>query len=101
MNRHRKKRSLTLNLKREYYEAIRDGLKTSEYRLQTEYWKKRLEGRVYENIIICLGYPVSGDLTRRIIFPYKGILKTTITHKHFGKYPVDVYEILLRERHVL
>lgn len=36
---------LHLNLKGEYFHAIRAGKKVEEYRLYNEYWRKRLEGR--------------------------------------------------------
>ena len=36
--------TLYLPLKREYFEAIRDGTKTEEFRLCTPHWAKRLEG---------------------------------------------------------
>lgn len=35
-------RTLHLPLKREYFEAIRDGSKPEEFRLCTEHWRKRL-----------------------------------------------------------
>jgi hypothetical protein len=35
---------LTLALKAEYFEAIRDGTKTEEFRQVTPFWTKRLEG---------------------------------------------------------
>lgn len=33
---------LVLPLKAEYFDAIRDGTKTEEYRLANDYWIKRL-----------------------------------------------------------
>ena len=33
---------LTFNLKKEWFEKIKSGEKTHEYRLQTKYWTKRL-----------------------------------------------------------
>jgi ASC-1-like (ASCH) protein len=35
-------KTLHLSLKREYFEAIRAGTKTEEYRLCTPYWQRRL-----------------------------------------------------------
>lgn len=43
---------LHLNLKGEYFHAIRAGKKVEEYRLYNDYWRKRLEGREYTRLII-------------------------------------------------
>ena len=42
---------LTFNLKKEWFEKIKSGEKTHEYRLYNSYWEKRLEN--------CLGYDFS------------------------------------------
>lgn len=86
---------LTLHLKREYFEQITSGKKVEEYRLVTPYWQKRLEGREYERVIICMGYPSRGDTSRRIVCPWRGIERKTIVHPHFGPEPVDVYAVRL------
>jgi hypothetical protein len=85
--------NMTLPLKREYFEAIRDGIKTEEYRLITPYWTKRIEGREYDNIILTLGYPKRDDTSRRITRRWKGYTIKTIQHKLFGELPVNVYAI--------
>ena len=41
--------NLHLNLKFEYFDAIREGRKPFEYRIDNEYWRKRLIGRKYDN----------------------------------------------------
>lgn len=86
---------LILALKREYFEAIRDGQKIEEFRLVNGYWKKRLEGRKYDNIILTLGYPKSGDESRRIVRKWKDVpfVVKMISHKLFGDEPVMVYAI--------
>ena len=89
------KQTLTLNLKGEYFDAIKGGSKLLEYRLMNDYWKKRLVGRDYENIVICRGYPKRGDTSKRLTFKYCGYTETTITHKHFGTEPVDVFAIII------
>lgn len=38
-------KDLHLNLKGEYFHAIRAGKKVEEYRLYNDYWRKRLEER--------------------------------------------------------
>lgn len=85
-------KTLTLHVKREYFEQMRDGTKTEEFRLCTLYWKKRLE-QYYDNIVICCGYPRNDDLEKRITRPWRGSIIKTITHKHFGNEPVAVYAI--------
>lgn len=86
---------LILALKREYFEAIRDGQKIEEFRLVNDYWKKRLEGRDYDNIILTLGYPKKDDESRRIVRKWKDVpfVVKMISHKLFGSEPVMVYSI--------
>ena len=86
-------KTLTLNLKTEYFNAIRDGSKTEEYRLVTDFWKKRLENREYDIVCICLGYPKKDDNERRLTFPWQGYTVKTITHPYFGPSPVEVFAI--------
>lgn len=86
---------LTLNLKREYFEQIKSGIKIEEYRLCTPYWQKRLEGKTFDKIIIKLGYPKNSEVEKTMEFPWKGYKKRKITHKHFGSDPVSVYAIEL------
>src|ERR1035441_657010 len=49
-------RTLHLNLHREFFAAIAAKKKRIEYRDQTAYWKKRLEGRRYDLIQFRTGY---------------------------------------------
>jgi len=84
---------LVLPLKREYFEAIRDGSKPEEFRLANEYWRKRLVGRNYDRIVLTLGYPSRYDTERRIVRPWRGYTEKTITHPHFGSSPVQVFAI--------
>lgn len=89
-------RTLTLPLKREYFEAIRDGTKIEEYRLCTPFWRKRLDGRAFDRIVLTLGYPADDDHTRRLVLPWRGYAIMTITHPHFGTEPVEVFAIDVR-----
>lgn len=94
---------LILPLKREYFEAIRDGSKTEEYRLRNAYWKGRLNWleidgsivmpRTYNRIVLMLGYPARDNHARRLVLPWRGYTIKTITHPHFGPDPVEVYAI--------
>lgn len=86
-------RVLTLPLKGIYFDAIRDGTKTEEFRLCTPYWRKRLEGRTYDRIVLTKGYPSADDAARRLVLPWRGYRVTTITHPHFGDKPVEVFAI--------
>lgn len=88
---------LVMAVKKEYFDAIKSGEKTEEYRLFNSYWIKRLNhvGCRYNNIVITLGYPKKCDTEKRIVFPYVGWEKKTITHKHFGSDPVEVFAIQL------
>lgn len=91
-------KTLTLNLKREYFEQIKLGIKTEEYRLCTPYWTKRLEGKIFSKVIIKLGYPRKDDKGKEMIFPWNGYKIKTISHKHFGEEPVEVYAIKLEDK---
>lgn len=94
---------LILPLKREYFEAIRDGSKTEEYRLCNAYWGKRLHGmtpdgktlfvRTFDRIVLMHGYPARDNHARRLVLPWRGYTVKTITHPHFGPDPVEVYAI--------
>lgn len=85
--------ALTLPLKAEYFDAIRDGTKPEEYRLVTPFWAKRLEGRTYDCVVLTKGYPKLTDFDRRISRRWRGFVRKTITHPHFGPEPVEVYAI--------
>lgn len=93
-------KNLVLNLKKEYFQEIKLGIKTEEYRLCTPYWKKRLEGKIFNKIIIKLGYPKNSEIEKILVFKYSGYEIKTIKHKHFGSDPVKVYAIKLEENEV-
>lgn len=89
-------RTLTIALKAQYFDEIKAGTKPEEYRLVTAYWRKRLEGREYDRIVLTRGYPRKDDHSRRLTLPWQGYTLKTITHPHFGPVPVEVYAILVR-----
>lgn len=91
------KKNLTLNLKKKYFDEIKNGTKTEEYRLCTPFWKKRIEGKEFENIIIKLGYPKNDQKEKILIFPWKGYEIKEIKHEHFGDTPVRVYAIKIQD----
>ncbi len=84
---------LTLHLKKQYFDQIKSGEKTLEYRLVTDYWKKRLEDRDYNGIILLCGYPKRGDESKTIRCLWCGCHITKIIHPQFGADPVDVFAI--------
>lgn len=86
-------RTLTLPLKAMYFNQIKSGEKTEEYRLCNEYWSKRLMGREYDQIVLTLGYPRADDAERRMTRPWQGFTIKTLSHQHFGPNPVTVYAI--------
>jgi len=87
---------LTLHVKAEYFFGIKNGSKTEEYRLTTPYWRKRIEGKTFDGVELVLGYPKGDDHSRRLLKPWNGYTTKTITHKHFGANPVEVFAIDVR-----
>jgi hypothetical protein len=85
--------TLYLPVKGVYFDQIKSGEKTEEFRLVTPFWTKRLEDREFDSIVLTRGYPSGDDVERRISRPWRGYRKTTITHEHFGPDPVQVYAI--------
>ena len=65
---------LTFNLKKEWFEKIKSGEKTHEYRIANDYWIKRLSAfdtkvhfKVIENkICLACGYPPKDDESKRL-----------------------------------
>lgn len=84
---------LHLNLKAEYFDQIKSGIKPNENRLCTSYWEKRLVGRTFDGIVLKKGYPKAGDVARIIERPWRGFERQVITHPHFGPSPVAVFAI--------
>lgn len=83
---------LHLNLKGEYFDAIKAGTKMHEFRLASK-WLHRLGGKSFDRIFIKRGYPKAGDADRIIERPWQGYELQTITHPHFGTTPVEVLAI--------
>lgn len=85
--------NLQMAVNGEYFDQMKRGEKKHEYRLVNEYWRKRLVNREYDRLIITRGYPRADDADRRIDVPYRGYKLQSLTHKHFGDAPVDVFAI--------
>ncbi len=86
-------RTLTLHLKREYFDAIKAGEKEFEYRLYNDYWCKRISGKEFDKIVLTLGYPKRNDQSRRLERPWRGYHLYVMTHRQFGVKPVKVFMI--------
>lgn len=84
---------LILPLKKKWFEAIKDGSKDFEYRLDTEYWRKRLVGKTFDRVVFTLGYPKSHDQNRRIIRPWAGYEMQNIIHEEWGEIQQRVFAI--------
>ena len=89
-------KTLTIPLKAIYFNQIKAGTKTQEFRLCTPHWRKRLEGKTYDFVIVTSGYPARDDTERRMTLPWFGYEVKTIQHEHFGPVPVEVFAINLR-----
>lgn len=88
--------NLQLAVNGEYFDQMKRGEKTEEYRLYNEYWEKRFSRSMsdgFDRLIITRGYPKKEDSSRRIDIPYRGFVIKTITHPHFGPEPVKVFAI--------
>lgn len=86
-------KTLTLNLKGRYFDEIKAGTKSEEYREYNDYWRKRLEGKTFDQIIVKKGYPAASDQERQIVRPWRGYKIVTITHEFFGGVPKTVFAI--------
>lgn len=84
---------LTLPLKAVYFDAIKAGTKPLEYRLCTPFWRKRLDGKTFDRVVLTKGYPPASDQSRRLVLPWRGYEVQTIQHEHFGPEPVEVFAI--------
>ena len=91
------KNRLVLHVKREYFNAIKEGRKPKEYRPATIRFVSYLLDHTFDQVVICLGYPKLTDPERVLIFPWLGFEEETITHKEFGPDPVRVIAIKLYE----
>jgi DNA adenine methylase len=85
-------RLLHLNLRGERWDQIAAGTKGEEYRLAAK-WRRQLEDRSYDWIVLKRGYPCAGDMGKILFRPWRGVELRTMTHPHFGAAPVDVYAI--------
>lgn len=85
-------RVLHLHLNFEYFDQINSGQKTREYRLVSK-WKKKLEGKTFDEIHLYRGYPKRGSAGMTLYRRWNGMQIERRTHPHFGKETVEVYAI--------
>ena len=83
---------LIINIKRKYFDQIKNGEKKEEYRLITKYWIDRLENKEYDFIRFQNGYNRDSE---KFIIEYLGIVKKEIQHEFFGDKSVQVFAIQL------
>jgi hypothetical protein len=92
-------KKLHLHVKTEYFDQIKSGLKTEEFRLHNAYWIGRLiimpgsEKREFSSVLIYDAYRGTAPLE----FPWRGWTLKGITHPHFGPDEVTVFAIKLEE----
>ena len=84
---------LILHLKRKWFDQIKDGIKPFEFRLNNEYWQKRLIGKTYDKVIFTLGYPKRDDSERRIVKPWAGYEMQTVISEEWDNEPKDCFAI--------
>lgn len=82
---------LHLHLKKKHFDDIYSGEKTLEFRRVTDYWRKRLIGRYYDEIWLYCGYPKRGDKSKIIKRRWSLVSRETILHDEFGSEPVEVF----------
>lgn len=58
------KSNLAVNVYREFFDLIRIGKKKEENREVTDYWRRRLEGRKYEEVHFRNGYLANAPFMR-------------------------------------
>lgn len=85
------KRILTLRMKAKWWDQIASGEKTVEFRRATDYWRKRLVGRHYDEIHLWKGYPPKTDTTKLLRRKWELIAAERLLHEEFGPEPVDVF----------
>ena len=90
---------LTIPICGRYFDQILAGTKPKEYRVRNAYWRKRLEGRSYDRVVLTRGYPKGGgvEFVTRLTLPWRGYDEETITHEFFGGEPVEVFAIHVRK----
>ncbi len=84
----------TFHLKKIWFDKIKSGEKTHEYRRVCDYWNKRIISSIMPGDIICfaLGYPPA-DADEKIIFAIVIEIKTVSGHNTDLKIDETVWDI--------
>lgn len=82
---------LHLHVKTEYFNAVKSGEKTFEFRLLNKYWSDRLINKSYDRIVYYNAYKPGTE--NRMEFPWRGFHLVEIAHKHFGDQKVKCFAI--------
>ncbi len=78
------KRILHLTLHKEWFDLINSGQKTEEFRSNTPYWNKRLDGKTFDEIHFRNGYAKNA---RKMVVEWKGVK---------GKYAIQLGKVISR-----
>jgi hypothetical protein len=84
---------LHLNLHREFFAAIANGSKRIEYRSQSPYWRRRLEGRTYHAILFRNGYAKDAP---EMLVQFRGLRR--YRRKRNAYYAIRLGRILMIKR---
>lgn len=74
---------LSLNLHREFFDAILDGSKTIEYRDNSPFWQKRLRGKSFTHVRFRNGYLKNAP--EAIVVLKKIVERADVFEIHLGK----------------
>ena len=83
---------LFMTIKRQYFDEIKAGTKTEEYRLVKPHWVNKLVGKEYTHIIFQNGYSRNAP---RIEAEYLGYEVKNFKHEFFGNEDVSVFALKL------
>ena len=86
MPRKNKEKTVYLVVKREYFDAIANGSKTSEYRQASPHWIDRIDDDVTD-VVFQLGYGCNGQPPKRMRFKVKEVRIQDTLHDIEIPYP--------------
>lgn len=77
------------------FDEIAAGTKTHEFREQTPFWTKRLEGESSRHVVMTRDYSKDGGVegVTRLTRVWRGFDRRTIKHPHFGDDADSVFAI--------
>lgn len=88
---------LHLHVKGKYFDDIKSGTKTEEYRQFATWVKKLLNPDLsptqYDGIVLYRGYPKRDDPERTLERPWRGYEIKKVKHPEFGPRAVNVFAI--------